>query len=285
LNTPHPTTEIHIRPNRSWVRIDWRELWEYRDLLYLLVRRDFVSKYKQTVLGPAWFILQPVLMSLMFTVVFGKIARLPTDGLPPYLFYLCGQLSWQYFATNMNATASTFTANAHLFGKVYFPRLAIPLATSFSNLIAFLIQFATFCAFWAYYKFTPEGPSFGLHVSLLLLPLVLLHVMALSLGVSLWMSSLSAKYRDFGLLMGFLTQLWMFATPIIYPLSGVPEKWRWLAELNPMAVIAEWFRLALLGQGSVGLESWALSLAITLVFFFTGLAIFQRTSRTFVDTV
>jgi lipopolysaccharide transport system permease protein len=278
--------EIHIRPNRSWFRIEWRELWEYRDLLYLLVRRDFVSKYKQTILGPAWFVLQPALMSVVFTVVFGKVAQISTDGLPPYLFYLCGQLAWQYFATNMNATATTFSSNAHLFGKVYFPRLAIPLATSFSNLIAFAIQFATFAGFWLYFKWgTEAGNALHLHPAFVLMPLAMLHVMALSLGVSLWMSSLSAKYKDFGHLMGFLTQLWMFATPVVYPLSEVPARWHWIAELNPMTLIAEYFRLALLGQGSVTPAGCLLSLGLTLLLFLSGLFVFQRTARTFIDTV
>ncbi|NJK92730.1 MAG: ABC transporter permease [Blastochloris sp.] len=217
-------TEVLIRPNRSWFNFEWRELWEYRDLLWLLVRRDWVSKYKQTVLGPLWFILQPVLTSVVFTIVFGQIAQIPTDNLPPYLFYLCGMLMWSYFSTNLNSTATTFSSNAHLFGKVYFPRLIIPLSTSLSNLFALGIQALTFAGFWLYYKFATESSDrFSLGQEIIFLPLVVLLMMMLSLGVSLWMSSLSAKYRDFSHLLGFLTQLWLYATPVVYPLSEVPE--------------------------------------------------------------
>lgn len=278
--------EIHIYPNRTWLRFEWRELWEYRDLLWLMIRRDLVAKYKQTVLGPLWFIIQPVLTTVVFTVIFGNVAKIPTDGLPPFLFYLCGMLGWSYFSTNMNATASTFTANAHLFGKVYFPRLIIPLAISVSNLAAFFIQLLTFCAFWFYFQIgTSAGGTFSLQSSVAYLPLILIYMMALSLGVSLWMSALSAKYRDFGHLMAFLTQLWMYATPIVYPLSIVPAGWRWLIELNPMTMATEWFRLAFLGNGDITATSVGISVLVTLGWFVSGVLVFQRTARTFVDTV
>lgn len=283
MSAPH---EIHIGPNRSWFAIEWRELWEYRDLLWLMTRRDLVSKYKQTILGPLWFIVQPVLTTVVFTIIFGRVARIPTDGFPPFLFYLCGMLSWSYFATNMNATASTFTSNAHLFGKVYFPRLIIPLATSFSNLAAFAVQLITFAGFWIYFKFAMSaGSSFSLTPALIFLPLVIAYLITLSLGVSLWMSAMSAKYRDFAHLMAFLTQLWMYATPIVYPLSIVPDRWRWLMELNPMTVATEWFRLAFLGQGEISAQGIMISLAMTLILFVSGVMIFQKTARTFIDTV
>lgn len=278
--------ETYIRPHRGWISFEWRELWEFRDLVWLLIRRDLVAKYKQTVLGPLWFILQPLLTTVVFTIVFGNFAELSTDGLPKFLFYLCGMLGWTYFATNLNAIGTTFTSNAHLFGKVYFPRLAVPLATSVSNLAAFVIQLITFLAFWLYFKLgTAAGAQFTLNWQIVFLPLLVLQTMALSLGASLWMSALSAKYRDFAHMMGFLTQIWMYGTPIVYPLSLVPEKWRWLIELNPMTVITEWFRLMFLGRGTVTPLNYAVSLAITAFLFVTGLLVFQKVGRRFVDTV
>jgi len=216
-----------IQPTKSWFRIPWREIWHYRDLLYLLVRRDFVAKYKQTILGPLWFILQPLLTTLVFTVIFGRVAKIPTDELPPLLFYLCGMLPWSYFAQCMNGTSTTFVTNAALFGKVYFPRLVVPLSIVTSSLLAFLIQLVTFAVFWLYYKFfTEAGSLFHLRaMPLALCPLLLLQTAALGLAVGLWMSALTAKYRDFVHLSGFLTQLWMYATPVVYPLSVVPERW------------------------------------------------------------
>jgi len=278
--------ETHIRPNRTWLRVEWRELYEYRDLLWLMVRRDLVSKYKQTVLGPLWFIVQPLLTSLVFSVIFGRVAQIPTDGVPSYLFYLCGMLTWGYFSTNLTATATTFTTNAALFGKVYFPRFVIPLAATLSNLAALAIQFVTFAAFWLYFKTTNQAGFYHLDFSMcFLLPLVLVHVVALSLGVSLALSALSAKYRDFAHLLGFLTQLWLYATPVVYPLSQVPAKWRWVAWLNPLSAPTEAFRLALLGSGTVVPKGYALSVGLTVVLFMVGLLMFQRTARTFIDTV
>lgn len=283
-NTPAPTAyEIRIRPNRSWIKIDWHGLWEYRDLLFLLVRRDFVSKYKQTILGPAWFIIQPLFTTLVFTVIFGKVAKIPTDGLPPMLFYLCGMLGWNYFANTFNSTASTLVGNAGLFGKVYFPRLIVPLATVVSNLFAFAIQLGTFLAIWIYFK--GAGAQVRMEWEIVALPLLILHVGGLSLGVGLWMSALTAKYRDFSHLSGFLVQIWMYATPVIFPLSLIPEKWRWAVVLNPMTMPVESFRYIFLGQGSVDPLYLGISVIVSLIFLFTGLLVFQKVERTFVDTV
>ncbi len=277
---------VVIEANRSWFRLPWRDLVHYRDLWLLLVWRDFVAKYKQTVLGPLWFIIQPLLTTLMFTVVFGRIAKIPTDGLPPMLFYLCGTLAWGYFAQCVNGTSSIFVTHARLFGKVYFPRLIVPLATVTSNLFAFVIQLGTFVGFWVYFKFfTEAGAHFTVTPYVLFLPLLLLQSAAIGLGVGLWLSSLTAKYRDFTHLTGFLTQLWMYATPIVYPLSEVPEKWRWVAMLNPMTGIVETYRYALLGAGTVNPMSFIGSVALSLFVLVSGVLLFARTERTFIDTV
>ncbi|HPB83655.1 MAG TPA: ABC transporter permease, partial [Spirochaetota bacterium] len=259
---------------------------EYRDLLWLLVRRDFVAKYKQTILGPAWFIIQPLLMSLMFTVIFGRVANIPTDSLPPMLFYLCGMLAWQYFAQCLKTTSTTFVHNMHLFGKVYFPRLIVPLAVVISNMLAFFIQLITFACFWLYYKyFTAAGSLIQVRPSAVLLPLLFLQTAALGLGVGLWMSSLTAKFRDFIHLSEFLTQLWMYATPVVYPLSLLSEKWRWVSILNPMSSVVECYRLALLGSGVMTFRYMAVSALITAVLLLSGILLFNRVERTFIDTV
>ena len=278
--------EIVVEPNRGWLRIDWREMWEYRDLLVLLVRRDFLAKYKQTLLGPAWFIVQPLLTTVMFVIVFGRVAQIPTDGIPAPLFYLCGLLAWNYFAQNVAAGATTFTANAQLFGKVYFPRLIVPLATIVSNLFAFVLQLAPFAVVFGYYKFfTGEGANIPVDWRVLLVPLLLLQTSLFSLGVSLWMSASTAKYRDLVHLNAFIIQLWMFATPVIYPLSKIPARLEWLAWLNPMAAIVEAFRIVLLGRGTLSVGCLVTSIVATLAVTVSGIVIFQKMERTAVDRV
>lgn len=278
--------EFIIQPTSAWFRIPWRELLHYRDLLFLLVRRDFVARYKQTILGPLWFVIQPLATTLVFTVVFGKIAKIPTDHLPPLLFYMCGMLAWQYFAQCMQGTSGTFINNANLFGKVYFPRLVVPLSVIISNLAAFVIQLATFLCFWLFFKFcTGSGKLFGMTPWLLALPVLLLQTAAIGLGVGLWMSALTAKYRDFVLVSGFLTQLWLYATPVVYPLSAVSEKWRWVSAINPMSGIVETYRYAFLGAGTVNPFYLGISVVTTVLLLVTGLLVFSRTERTFIDTV
>lgn len=285
-NTEQENFEIIIRPNRSWFYIDWQGLLHYRDLLVLLVRRDFVARYKQTVLGPLWFIIQPLLMTLVFTVIFGNVAKLPTDGVPPMIFYLCGLLAWTYFASCLGSTSTSFISNAGLFGKVYFPRLIVPLSVIISNLFAFAIQLGTFLAFFAYFKyFTAAGASIHPNLLILALPLFLLQTALLSLGFGLWLSALTAKYRDFTFLMGFLTQMWMYATPIIYPISMIPEKWQYIAFLNPMASVVESYKYAFFGIGVVELNYIVISAAVTIIVLLSGILIFNRAERTFIDTV
>lgn len=278
--------ETVIRPSTAWFNVDLPGLWRYRDLLWVLVHRDFVAKYKQTVLGPLWFIIQPLLTTLVFAVVFGRIANIPTDGTPPFLFYLTGLLGWNFFANTFTGTSNTLAGNAGMFGKVYFPRLVVPLSTVISGFIALGVQVATFLPIWAWYRFaTPGGAVPPLSWPVLLFPAVLLQIAILSLGCGLWMSALTAKYRDFAFLSGFIVQLWMYATPIIYPLSAVPARWRWVAALNPMTVPVDVMKAMFLGRGSVEPAHVLLSVAVTLAILFGGLAVFGKVERTFVDTV
>jgi lipopolysaccharide transport system permease protein len=278
--------ELVIRPTRGWFTLNLGEVWHYRDLLVLLIRRDFVAKYKQTVLGPAWFILQPLLTTVVFSVIFGEIAKIPTDGLPPILFYLAGLLGWNYFAQTFQSTSGTLVNNVGMFGKVYFPRLVVPLSAVISNFFAFALQLATLLTIWIYLKlFTSAGGLFGFSADIIWLPLVLLQVAALSLGVGLWLSALTAKYRDFTFLSGFIIQIWMYATPVIYPLSQIPEKWRWVAVVNPMTMPVEAIRLMFLGQGTVVEAHLLLSLSMTVLLLLSGILVFNKVEKTFVDTV
>lgn len=275
--------EITLTADRKWLDLELRSIWQYRDLVSLLIRRDFVSKYKQTILGPLWFVVQPLAMTLVFTVIFGHVARLSTDGLPPLLFYLCGQLGWNYFAQTFGSTSTSLLTNAALFSKVYFPRLVVPVAALISNLFAFSIQAVTFFSFFIYFKFTPQADSYTLTWHALLLPLLVVQTAVLSLGVGLVMSALTAKYRDLSHAMVLFVQVWMYATPVIYPLSEVPTDWRWMAAINPMTPIVESYRLLLLGTGTVEPLQLVCSIAVTVTVAAAGILSFGRIEKTFVD--
>jgi lipopolysaccharide transport system permease protein len=281
-----PPREILIQPSRGFRFLDVRELYAYRDLLRLLVWRDFVTRYKQTLLGPLWHIFQPLLTTVIFTVVFSIVAKLPTDGLPPTLFYLCGLLAWNYFSQTFTSTSSTLTANAGLFGKVYFPRLIVPLSAVVSNVISFLIQLGSFLVVLVIYRLThPEvsaGPSWD---AILLLPLVLLHLATFGLGVGLWLAALTAKFRDFAVLSGFLLQLWLYVTPVIVPLAGVPSEYHFIVGLNPVTIPVECMRYLLLGVGWINPSLLLVSIASTLVTVISGIFVFRQVERTFVDVV
>jgi lipopolysaccharide transport system permease protein len=277
---------IHIRPNQSWLRIDWSGLWRYRDLLVLLVQRDFTAKYQQTILGPIWFIVNPLINSVVFTLLFSKIIGIPTDGVPPMLFYLAGQLSWNYFSNVLGTTGNSLTGNAGIFSKVYFPRLIPPLAMCGSCFIAFAIQLVVFLGFWLYYAVaTPFGATLQFTWLIALLPLLVIQTAALGLGVGLVFSAVTAKYRDLQHLTGYIMQLGLYATPVIYPLSRIPADWRWVAYLNPMTSIVELTRVILLGAGSVTVAGCLVSLLITAGVLLGGIVLYQRSARTFVDTV
>jgi lipopolysaccharide transport system permease protein len=272
-----------IEPDGPLFDLKLRELWQYRDLVYLFVRRDFVAQYKQTILGPAWHFVQPLLTTIMFTIVFGKIAQLPTDGVPPFLFYMAGTVLWGYFSAVLTGTAGTFTANAHIFGKVYFPRLAIPISILFSKLIAFAIQFFFFLCFLAY--FILRGANVAPTAWVLATPVLLLMMAALGLGLGVIVSALTTRYRDLTVLVGFGVQLLMYASPIIYPLSVLPEPYRTWMALNPITPITEIFRYSYLGAGTVRLDLLAYSAAVTTAILFVGILMFNRVERTFMDTV
>ena len=278
--------EIVIRPTRGWFDVNLVEIWQYRDLLFLLVHRDFVARYKQTILGPMWFILQPLLTTVVFTVIFGTVAKIPTDGLPPILFYLAGLLGWNYFAQTFQSTSGTLIGNAGLLGKAYFPRLVVPLSTVVSNFFTFALQLATLLAVWIYFKlFTGAGGQFGFSICMVWFPLVLVQIAALSLGAGLWLSALTARYRDLAVLSGFIVQIWMYATPVIYPLSQIPEKWRWISALNPMTMPVEAIKVMFLGQGTIFIAYLAMSVATTIVLLLSGVLIFNKVEKTFIDTV
>jgi len=285
MKTPPSASEIVIQPTRGWHFLAWKELWAYRDLLWLLVWRDFATRYKQTVLGPLWYIFQPLVTTLVFTVVFSHVAALPTDGLPPTLFYLCGLLPWSYFAQTFTSTSSTLTTNAGLFGKVYFPRLVVPLSAAISNLAAFAVQFVSFVVIFGLHRASHFDATYGMRWQAVFLPVVLLQTCMLSLGVGLWIAALTAKFRDFAVLAGFLIQLWMYITPIIYPLAQIPEQWRVWVAINPMTIPVEAFRFMLLGTGSLSLPTVAMSAAVTLFALLSGLLVFQRVEKNFVDVI
>lgn len=272
-----------IRPKTGWFDLHLADLWRYRDLIALFVRRDFVSFYKQTVLGPMWFVIQPLLTTLTFTLLFGNIAKLSTDGLPKILFYLSGVTAWNYFSDCLMKTSETFSANANLFGKVYFPRLAVPASIVISNLIKFGIQLALFLAF--YFYFLARGAAIHPTKMLLLLPVLVLLMASLGLGSGIIVSSLTTRYRDLRFLVQFGTQLLMYTTPVIFPLSKLPPQYRWIMLLNPMTQIIETFRYAFLGAG---VHSWGLlgiSALVTSLILTTGILLFNRVERTFMDTV
>lgn len=272
-----------IEPPKSLFELRLRELWAYRDLLYLLVRRDFVAQYKQTILGPAWHVMQPLFTTIIFTIVFGRIARIPTDGVPPFLFFMAGTALWAYFSGVLATTANTFIGNANIFGKVYFPRLVMPLSTLLSKLIAFLIQFVVFVAFVAWYWF--RGERVEITWAVLLLPLLVLMMALYALALGIIISALTTRYRDLAVVLTFGVQLYMYLTPIVYPVSSIPEAWRPWLMANPMAPIVEAFRYAMLGSGNLDATWLAISFGTILVVLLVGIALFNRVERTFMDTV
>ena len=275
--------DLIIEPKRAWYDLRLKQVWRYRDLVMLFVRRDFVSYYKQTILGPLWFLIQPLLTTITFTVIFGQIAALPTDGLPQFMFYLSGTVIWGYFAECLRKTSDTFIANANIFGKVYFPRLVMPISILFSNLITFGIQFLLFLAFLAFFLISGSAISVTWYV--LVLPLLLFLMAGLGLGFGIIISSLTTKYRDLRFLVTFGVQLWMYATPVIYPVSSIPERWRWVVLVNPITPIVETFRYAFLGAGTVSWGMLGYSFGFMIAVFFMGVVLFNRVEQTFMDTV
>jgi lipopolysaccharide transport system permease protein len=272
-----------ITAERSLFDLRLKDTWEYRDLLWLLVRRDFVSVYKQTILGPLWFLLQPLFVTLIYTLVFGKIAGISTDNIPGPLFYMAGITLWNYFADCITKTSTVFRDNAGIFGKVYFPRLIMPLSIIISSLVRFGVQLLLFFGFMAYFAFT--GTTIHLNAYASLFPLLMLLIAAMGLGSGMIISSLTTKYRDLAFLVTFGMQLLMYATTVIYPLSSAPERYKWLIVANPMTAIIETFRYGFLGHGSFSWGMLGYSVAFSAVVLIAGTIIFTKVERNFVDTV
>ena len=275
---------LDIGPHVKLWHIDFREIWRYRDLISLFVKRNIVVQYKQTILGPLWYIIQPILTVIMNMVVFGGIANMSTDGMPQVLFYMAGNVCWFYFSDCLNQTSSTFTTNQAMFGKVYFPRLVVPIATVLSNLLRFAIQMGLFVVLFFYYFIvgSPICPNWYA----LLFPVFVIMLAGLGLGFGILVSSMTTKYRDLTILFTFIVQLWMYATPIVYPLSMVPEgKLRLLIMANPMTSIIEAFKYATLGQGHFSWLALGYSFAFMMVLLVIGVVIFNKVQRSFMDTV
>ena len=273
-----------IVPKGKLLDLNLKEVWRYRDLLWLFVKRDFVAQYKQTILGPVWHFIQPIFTTLMFLFIFGKIANIPTDGIAAIPFYMSGITIWNYFSACLTATSATFVANAGIFGKVYFPRLVLPLSTVMSNIIKFGIQFLLLLSVMIYYGFKTGHFHFG--ISWLLIPLLVLMMAGMGLGLGIIISSLTTKYRDFTVLLGFAVQLLMYATPVAYPLSFLKDKpyAAWVA-WNPLSPIVESFRYALFGTGTLDVAGLLYSGGFILVALFFGALLFNKVERTFMDTV
>ncbi len=275
--------DLIIKPKASWHKLHLGEIMRYKDLLFLFVKRDFVALYKQTILGPLWFFLQPIITAITFTVIFGNLAHIPTDGVPQVLFYLSGITLWNYFSDTLTKTSDTFTANANIFGKVYFPRMIVPLSVVFSNLLKMGVQFFLFILVWVYYLMRSDQ----IHPNsvLLLVPFLIILMGLLGLAFGVIISSLTTKYRDLKFLVVFGVQLLMYASPIVYPLSMVPQKYKWIILANPTTSIIETFKYAFLGVGEFNWMHLAYSLVFTIIFLIIGLIIFNKVERSFMDSV
>ena len=280
-----PTYQTIIRAGRSWWHIDWRELRKYKDLLFLLVKRDLTAIYKQTVLGPLWFIIQPLVTTLVFTVIFGKVAKVSTDGIPQFIFYMSGTVLWTYFQGVLNHGAGSLISNAAILTKVYFPRLVIPLSGVLTQLAHFTLNYTLFLGFYFYFLlFTASGmqPNFLLAV----VPLMVFQCALIGLGFGLWVAALTTKYRDLRFALPFFTQLWMYGTPVVYPASLVTSlKLKFVLWLNPMTAVVEINRYAFTGKGTLFMPGIAMSWIVTLLVLITGLFLFNKVQRTFVDTI
>lgn len=279
--------KIVIEANTSLWKIDFRELWRYHDLIRMYVKRDIVTLYKQTILGPLWFVIQPLITTIMFMIVFGGIAGISTDGLPQPLFYMAGLLCWNYFADCLNKCSQTFTANQNVFGKVYFPRLVVPLSITISNMVKMGVQFGLFLLIYLFY--ICKGMEVHITSYIFFLPLLVLMLAGLGLGFGLLITSVTTKYRDLTFLVQFGVQLWMYATPVIYPLSnlttGRAAQYLWLMKLNPLTSILETFKLAFLGTGTFSWEYFSYSFVCTIMVMALGILVFNKVQRSFMDVI
>lgn len=272
-----------VSAKRGLFNLNLKELWKYRDLVILFVKRDLKNVYKQTVLGPLWIVINPFLSTFVFTVIFGMIANISTDGIPQFLFYMSGNILWSFFSSCFNRASSTFLSNARIFGKVYFPRLVMPLSGIIYNSITFLVQFVMFVILVTVYALT--GANVYPNLLVLALPLFLIHIAFLGTGTGLIISSLTTKYRDLNVLVSFGLTLWMYITPVVYPVSQIPESFRWIMLLNPVAPVVETFRYAFLGSGSFELIYLLISTVVTTVILLLGMIVFNQVEKDFIDTV
>ena len=284
--TSEENWDLVITPKAALLDFNLKEVWRYRDLMMLFIKRDFIAQYKQTILGPFWHLIQPVLTTVMFLMVFGRIARIPTDGIPPVLFYMTGITFWNYFSACFLGTSNTFTANAGIFGKVYFPRLVTPLATILSNLVRFGFQFLLLMAAITWYSF--HGHPISISLNWLLIPLLLVILAGIGFGLGIIVSSLTTKYRDFQVLVSFGMQLLMYGTPVVYPMSylmSIKLNMVWMISYNPLAPLMEAFRYTLFGKGMISTPMLLYSIAFMLVTMFFGLILFNKVEKSFMDTV
>ncbi|MDU1889288.1 MAG: ABC transporter permease [Dysgonomonas sp.] len=278
--------DIVIKPRGNNFSLNLREIWKYRDLIKMYIHRDVVTVYKQTVLGPLWYVIQPLFTTVIYMFVFGGIADIPTDGLPHMLFYLSGILMWNYFSECLGKTQGTFAGNAGVFSKVYFPRMVVPISGTISTLVKLAIQLATFLVVYLYYYL--DGANIQPNIYILLLPLLIAMTAGMAIGFGIIISSMTTKYRDLSILFTFVISLWMYATPIIYPLSAIPEsynQYKWIIELNPMTSIVETSRYAFMGVGAFSWESIGYSFVVTVIVLVIGTWIFNKVERNFIDVV
>ncbi|GAA4076470.1 ABC transporter permease [Flavobacterium cheonanense] len=271
-----------IKADSSLFSINFKELWHYRDLLLMLLKRDFITFYKQTILGPIWFFVQPIMTSLIYMVLFGQVAKLSTDDLPQIPFYLAGITIWNYFADSLVKTSSVFQSNASIFGKVYFPRLIMPLSIVFSGLLKFGVQFLLFIAVVVYYSFTNQIQP---NLWILMTPLLILLMAGFALGLGMIFSSMTTKYKDLSFLLAFGIQLYMYATPVVYPISAMPEKYRWIVDANPLTGIFECFRYGYLGSGHFEPSSLIYTTLFVVVLLFVGVITFNKVEKGFMDSI
>ena len=279
LHKMSQNNEIVIRPRKGWIPVNLRELWQFRDLLYFLSWRDIKVKYKQTALGAAWAILQPFLTMVVFSILFGKLAKMPSEGIPYPVFVYAGLLPWNYFSSALSSSGNSLVASSNLITKVYFPRLIIPASASLSALLDFFIASVILIVMMFFYHFTPDA------LGVVLIPFLIFLTFAVAVGCGLWLSALNVEYRDFQYVIPFLVQIWMFVTPVIYPVTLFPEKYRWILSLNPMGGVIEAFRAATLGHQPINWNSLIISSVIGFMIFFTGMLYFRKVERSFADVI
>jgi lipopolysaccharide transport system permease protein len=281
--------DLEIKPSDSVFNLHLKDVWAYRDLLWLLVRRDFVAFYKQTIFGPLWFFIQPIFTTLIFTFIFSGLAKIKTGSAPPEVFYMAGTVAWNYFADSLTKTSTVFKDNANIFGKVYFPRLIMPLSIVFSNLVKFGVQFLLFMSYMAFFiikaHYSVQLYKIEPNWFILLFPVIMLLMATLGLGIGLIITALTTKYRDLAFVVTFGVQLLMYATPVIYPLSSAPAKYRSIIALNPMSGLIETFRYGFLGTGHFYQGAFAYSVIASLIIFLLGLVVFNKVEKNFVDTI